>query len=65
MWSVRVCSSMTGRKKVVKNKEKDRWSKVDFRYMTEESDASDDSNTVYQHKLVWRSEGEMPGGLLF
>lgn len=46
------------RKKLIKKKEKERWDQLDYRYMTEESDASDANDTVYQHKLVWRSEGK-------
>ena len=36
--------------------EKGRWSSIDFRYMTHESD-SDEENVVRQHKQQWRSQG--------
>lgn len=46
------------RKKCIKkDKEKDKWTKIDYRCMTEESDASNASDVVHRHKLVWRSEG--------
>ena len=44
------------RKKYLKKKEREKWSQIDYRYMTEESDSE---NVVYLHKLTWRSEGEL------
>ena len=38
-----------------KEKEREKWSQIDYRYMTEESDSDD---VIRQHKLTWRSESE-------
>ena len=44
------------RKKFLKKeKEREKWSQIDYRYMTEESDSDD---VIRQHKLTWRSESE-------
>ena len=44
------------RKKFLKNEqESEKWSQIDFQYMTEESDGDDDC--ISQHKLTWRSSG--------
>ena len=44
------------RKKFLKNeRESEKWSQVDFQYMTKESDRDDDC--ISQHKLTWRSAG--------
>ena len=40
------------RKKHVKQKEKEKWTMLNYQYMTNESDHSD-----IQHPLPWRSEG--------
>ena len=39
----------------MKEREKEKWSSIDYRFMTYESDTEED--VVLQHKLVWRSEG--------
>ena len=39
-----------------KEKERERWTAIDFEYMTEESDGEEQ---VRQHKLPWRSEGRL------
>ena len=44
------------RKKCLKSREKEKWSLIDYNYMTEES-GDEDSDVIRQHKLVWRSEG--------
>ena len=36
--------------------EKEKWTSIDYRYMTEESESDDDS-VIRQHKLQWRSQG--------
>ena len=36
--------------------EKEKWSSIDHRYMTDESE-SDEEDVVRQHKLQWRSQG--------
>ena len=38
----------------VKEHEKEKWSAINYHFMTDESDEED---VVFQHKLVWRSEG--------
>ena len=38
------------------HKKRERWSQIDFHFMTDESDLDDDS--VAQHKLPWRSESK-------
>ena len=45
------------RSKHVKPPEEEKWSQIDYRYMTEESDSED---YVRQHKLEWRSQGIHP-----
>ena len=42
---------------VVKENEKERWLKLTYRYMTEESD-DEDSNSIILHKIEWRCDGE-------
>ena len=37
-------------------KKEERWTAIDFQYMTEESDGEEQ---VRQHKLPWRSEGRL------
>ena len=39
-----------------KEKERERWTAIDFEYMTEESDGEEQ---VRQHKLPWRLEGRL------
>lgn len=55
------------RRRHLKEKERDKWAQIDYRYMTEESEL--DSDTVLQHPLPWRSDGELltstPGGMRF
>ena len=46
----------TQRSSVVKNKEKEGWSQIDFRYMTDESDGEADG-TKETHQPTWRSSG--------
>ena len=35
------------------------WKQLSPQYMTEESDDPDDSNTIVEHKLSWRSKSEL------
>ena len=42
----------------MKENEKERWLKLTYRYMTEESDDEEDSNSIILHKIEWRSDGE-------
>ena len=41
------------KKHLKKDKEREKWMQIDYRYMTEESDM--DEERVGQHKLPWRS----------
>ena len=45
------------RSKVLKEHEKEKWSTIDYHYMTDESDTKE--GVVLQHKMVWRSEGTL------
>ena len=36
--------------------EKEKWTSIDYHYMTEELESDDDS-VIRQHKLQWRSQG--------
>ena len=42
----------------MKESELERWNKLSFQYMTEESDDDNDTNVIISHKLEWRSESE-------
>ena len=44
------------RKRHLKEKEREKWAQIDYRYMTDESEQ--DSDTVLQHQLPWRSGGK-------
>ena len=42
----------------MKESEKERWLKLTYKYMTEESDDEEDSNCIILHKIEWRSDSE-------
>ena len=42
----------------MKENEKERWLKLTYRYMTEESDDEENSNSIILHKIEWRSDSE-------
>ena len=46
------------RAKFLKESEAAQWEKIDYHYMTEESDDSDSDGIVRRHKLEWRSTGK-------
>lgn len=44
---------------MVKEAELERWNKISYHYMTEESDDAEEPNIIIVHKLEWRSEGKL------
>ena len=52
------------RASVVKDGELERWNKLSYHYMTEESDDPDEPNNIVFHKLEWRSESKFLNNLV-
>ena len=45
----------------MKEAELERWGKLSYHYMTEESDDPEEPNHIVMHKLEWRSESKEGG----